>query len=101
MLPLFFFAGYAHHDNDYWDERVGPIVDLWDTNGPAFSMNSSCLAYYNGTHGCEQPGSNPSYTVGPEVRVPPTICVCVCVSTRARVRVRIRCSMGSHDVACF
>jgi arylsulfatase B len=39
--------GYAHHFNDYFDETEsggnGP-VDLWDTNNPAFGMNSSCEA---------------------------------------------------------
>ena len=35
-------------------------------------MNSSCEAYYAGPggtngHGCEQPGTNPAYTVGPEM----------------------------------
>ena len=44
-----------------------PYVDLWDTMRPAFGMNSSCETFYNNKHGCEQPGSNPAYTVGPEM----------------------------------
>lgn len=41
--------GYFHHDNDYFTEAVGPVIDLWDTFNPAFSMNNSCLNYYNGS----------------------------------------------------
>lgn len=59
--------GYFHHDNDYFTDAVGPIIDIWDTDRPAFGMNSSCLAFYGGAHGCEQPGTNPGYTVGPEM----------------------------------
>jgi hypothetical protein len=44
----------------------GGLVDLWDTTAPAYGQNGSCLAYYNGSHGCAQPGTNPAYTVGPE-----------------------------------
>ena len=49
----------------FWHEQG--IIDLWDTHAPAFGMNSSCEAYY-GKPGakCEQPGTNPNYTVGPE-----------------------------------
>ena len=59
--------GYFHHDNDYYNEMDRPYVDLWDTMRPAFGMNSSCETFYNNKHGCEQPGSNPAYTVGPEM----------------------------------
>lgn len=44
----------------------GGLVDLWDTSKPAYGINGSCEAYYNGSHGCHQPGTNPSYTTGPE-----------------------------------
>ena len=54
-------------DNDYYNEMDAPFVDLWDTMHPAFGMNSSCKTFYDGKHGCEQPGTNPSYTVGPEM----------------------------------
>lgn len=60
--------GYFHHDNDYFNDKAEALVDLWDTRGPGFGMNSSCEAYYGKPNeGCEQPGSNPSYTVGPEM----------------------------------
>ena len=59
--------GYFHHDNDYFNEMDHPFVDLWDTMHPAFGMNSTCETFYNGKHGCEQPGTNPAYTVGPEM----------------------------------
>jgi len=58
---------YFCHANDYWDEMCGGgLVDLWDTTHPGFGENGSCLAYYNGSHGCHQPGGNPGYTTGPE-----------------------------------
>lgn len=60
--------GYFHHDNDYFDDRAEQIVDLWDTDRPAFGFNSSCGAFYNNSsRTCEQPGTDPRYTVGPEV----------------------------------
>lgn len=54
-------------DNDYYNDMDAPFVDLWDTVHPAFGMNSSCETFYDGKHGCEQPGTNPAYTVGPEM----------------------------------
>eukprot|EP00039_Didymoeca_costata_P001708 m.54477 g.54477 ORF g.54477 m.54477 type:complete len:583 (-) comp10929_c0_seq2:800-2548(-) len=59
---------YFCHANDYWDQKCGGgLVDLWDTDGPANKLNGSCEGYYNGTHGCFQPGTNKQYTIGPDV----------------------------------
>lgn len=41
--------GYYHHANDYWTQQVasagptgcGPLVDLWNTTGPARSVNGT------------------------------------------------------------
>ena len=86
--------GYFHHDNDYFSDSIGRscyngqgcIIDIWDTDGPAFGINSSCDAFYGGQkpglnpHGnCEQPGSNPNYSVGPEMIYEEKIFVDRCV----------------------
>ena len=62
--------GYFHHANDYWNEDVGGIVDLYNetedttwagpapnfepTNGPAYGLNGSC-----------DPGGDPEGGGGP------------------------------------
>ena len=52
----------------FFNERPGAEpVDLWDTDRPAFGMNGSCQAYVGTPDQCEQPGTNPGYTVGPEM----------------------------------
>ena len=50
------------HANNYWDQKVGPFVDLWDTIGPAHGQNTSC----SDSHPCVSPGTNQAYSTGPE-----------------------------------
>ena len=60
--------GYFCHCNDYWNENCGAgLVDLWDTDAPAFGQNGSCTTFPNGTSNCVAPGTDTHYTIGPEV----------------------------------
>jgi len=48
---------YFHHANDYWNQRTGecgetPIVDLWDTDRPAFNATDPSSCAQDAQDGC-------------------------------------------------
>ena len=70
--------GYFHHDNDYWTEHVGPFVDLWETNQPAWGQqgNNSKQGNLGPTTEYEEYKFEQVHLT---VSVCLVLCVCVCI----------------------